>query len=108
MCIIGWFLFGVILAEIINNLDLLELRFNVFFVAIPLPLAFLFHELVMKPLEHKVNSSGNGEAKYLKIISIYHLFLWMLGICLLLSIPFQWWEMIKKLAILANEGKKIF
>ena len=105
---IGLFLFGVILAEVLNNFELFDFRVNVFFVALPLSLGFWFHESIIKKLEANLNSSPGDEIKYRKFIGIYYKILWLFGLIVLLGTPFLWWGAIMKLAKLANEGKLSF
>ncbi len=105
---IGFFLFGVIVAEIINNFDLFDFKLKVYWAAVPLAVGFLFHELIIKNLEHRLNTSIEDTIRYKKIIAVYYAFLWIIGLCALLATPFLWWGLIKGLAILANEGKLVF
>ena len=94
--VIAWFGLGVIITEILNNFNLFDFRLKVHFVAVPILLIFLLSELVKNYFKHQ------------RIITIYNLFLGLIGLIFLLSIPFLWWGVIKKLSMLANEGKKVF
>jgi len=101
--LIAWLGLGVIITEILNNFNLFDFRLKVHFVAGPILLIFLLSQLILKHFENKANSSIDDENKYQRIINIYYLFLGLIGLCFLLSIPFLWWGVIKKLAISANE-----
>ena len=99
----GWFGLGVIITEILNNFNLFNFRLKVHFVVGPILLVFLLSELVLKKIENNANLFTNDGNKYKRIINIYYLFLGLIGLCFLLSIPFLWWGVIKKLAMSANE-----
>ena len=104
----GAFLFGIIIAEIMNHFGSFDFKLPVLLIAAPLSLGFLFHELIIKRLVDKQNSSTHDESRFQKAITIYYTVLWIIGILAVLGIPFLWWGVIKKLAVLANEGKQFF
>ena len=93
-------LFGlsVIITGAVNNFSLFDFRLKVHFVAVPILLIFLFSELVIKNFQKKANYSADDKNKYQRVITIYNLFLGLIGLIFLLSIPFLWWGVIKKLA----------
>jgi hypothetical protein len=106
--LLTWFGLSVIITEVVNNFSSLDFRLKVHFVAIPVLLIFLLSELVINNFQNKANSSAVGKNKHQRIITVYNLFLGLDGLIFLLSIPFLWWGVIKKLSMIANEGKKVF
>lgn len=104
VCIIGVFVFGVIYAEILNELKLFDFRVNVFFLAGLISLIFLFFELLLKYFESRESLSNQDEIKFKKIKKFYYICLALLGFILLVTVPIVWWGAIKRLAHMANEG----
>jgi hypothetical protein len=104
----AWVGLGVIITEIINNSNLFAFRFKVPFVAAAISLIFLLYQLMLKHFKKKANSSIEDEIRYRRVITLYRLFVWIIGLCCLLGIPFLWWGVIKKLATSAKEGKRVF
>ena len=101
--LLSWLGLGVIITEILNNSNLFDFRLKVYFVLGPILLIFLFSELILKHFKNRARSSKADENKYKRIITTYHLFLGLIGLCFLISIPFLWWGVIKKLAMLVNQ-----
>ena len=106
--LLAWFGLSVIITEAVNNFSWFDFRLKVHFAAVPVLLIFLLSELVIKNFQKKANSSAEDKNNHQRIITIYNLFIGLIGLIFLLSIPFLWWGVIKKLAMLANEGKKLF
>jgi len=101
---IGFFIFGVIYAEILNGLKLFDFRVNVYIFAGSILLIFLFSELILKHFETRASISNQDEIKFKKIKDYYYLCLAFLGFILLVAVPFVWWGAIKRLADIANKG----
>ena len=101
---IGFFVFGVIYAEILNGLKLFEFRVNVYLFAGSISLIFLFSELILKHFETRASISNQDEIKFKKIKDYYYRCLAFLGFILLVALPFIWWGTIKRLADMANKG----
>ncbi len=93
---LAWFGLSVIITEAINNFSIFDFRLKVHFVAVPILLIFLLSELVIKNFQKKANSSADDKNMHQRIITIYNLFLGLIGLIFLLSIPFLWWGVIKK------------
>ena len=104
VCMIGFFVFGIIYAEILNEFQLFEFKINVYIIAGSISLIFLFSELIFKHLETRASLSNQDEIKFKKIKQYFYICLGFLGIILLVAVPFIWWGTIKRLADLANEG----
>ena len=104
MCLIGFFVFGVIYAEILNGLKLFEFRVNVYLFAGSISLIFLFSELILKHFETRASISNQDEIKFKKIKDYYYRCLAFLGFILLVALPFIWWGTIKRFADMANKG----
>jgi len=101
---VGFFIFGVIYAEILNEFKLFNSRVNVYIFAGSISLIFLFSELIIKHFETRASSSNQEEIKFKKIKDYYYICLAFLGFILLIALPFIWWGTIKKLADIANAG----
>lgn len=101
---IGFFIFGVIYAEILNAFKLIDFRVNVYIFAGAISLIFLFSELILKHFETRASLSNQDESKFKKIKGYYYICLAFLGFILLVALPFIWWGTIKRLADIANEG----
>ena len=104
VCLIGFFVFGVIYAEILNGLKLFEFRVNVYLFAGSISLIFLFSELILKHFETRASISNQDEIKFKKIKDYYYRCLAFLGFILLVALPFIWWGTIKRFADMANKG----
>jgi hypothetical protein len=101
---IGVFVFGVIYAEILNELKLFDFRVNEYLFAGSISLIFLFSELILKHFETRASMSNQDEIKFKKIKDFYYICLAFLGFILLIAAPFIWWGAIKRLADMANKG----
>jgi hypothetical protein len=101
---IAFFIFGVIYAEIFNELKIFDARVNVYIFAGAISLIFLFSELIFKHFETRASLSNQNEIKFKKIKNYYYICLAFLGFILLVALPFIWWGTIKRLAEIANEG----
>jgi hypothetical protein len=101
---IGFFVFGVIYAEILNGLKLFVCRVNAYLFASSIALIFLFSELILKHFKTKALLSNQDEIKFKKIKNYYYICLAFLAFILLVALPFIWWGTIKRLADLANKG----
>ena len=106
--VIAWFGLGVIIAEIINTVGLFEFRLKVLFVAGPITTLYLISQFALKHFERKADVSKHAEKWHRKFKTYYHVMLCVIGLCFLFSIPFLWWGVIKKLAMVANEGGRVF
>ena len=104
VCIIGVFVFGVIYAEILNELKLFAFRVNVYIFAGSISIIYLFSELILKYFEKRKSISSQEESRFKKIKDFYYICLALLGFVLLVAAPFIWWGAIKRLARMANEG----
>lgn len=104
VCLIGFFIFGVIYAEILNEFKLFDFRVNVYIFSGSLSLIFLFSELILKHFETRASLSNQDEIKFRKIKGYYYICIAFLGFILLVAMPFIWWGAIKRLADIANEG----
>jgi len=100
---IGFFVFGVINAEILNGLKLFEFRVNVYLFAGSISLIFLFSELILKYFETRASISNQDVIKLKTIKDYYYRCLAFLGFILLVALPFIWWGTIKRLADMANK-----
>ena len=101
---IGFFVFGVIYAEILNELKLFDFRVDEYLFAGSISLIFLFSELILKHFETRASMSNQDEIKFKKIKDFYYICLAFLGFILLIAAPFIWWGAIKRLADMANKG----
>ena len=104
VCMIGFFAFGVIYAEILNALKLFNFKVNVYLFASSIAMIFLFSELILKHFKTKAFLSNQDEIKFKKIQKYYYISLAFLGFILLVALPIIWWGAIKRLADLANKG----
>ncbi|MEE4264643.1 MAG: hypothetical protein V2I56_18305 [Desulfobacteraceae bacterium] len=100
---IGFFVFGVIYAEILNGLKLFEFRVNVYLFAGAISLIFLFSDVILKYFETRASISNQDVIKLKKIKDYYYRCLAFLGFILLVALPFIWWGTIKRLADMANK-----
>ena len=101
---IGVFVFGIIYAEILNELKLFAFRVNAYLFAGSISLIFLFAELILMYFGKRESISNQDESRLKKIKDFYYICLALLGFILLVAAPFIWWGAIKRLAHMANEG----
>ena len=105
---IGWFGFGIIYAEVLNNFNLFDFKLKAYFVEGSMSLSFLIFKLILKIYNRKARDSIEHEKKYGQILTIYHICLGLIFLICLLSLPFLWWGIIMNAAKLANEGKMLY
>ena len=67
VCMIFFFIFGVIYAEILNEFKFFDFRVNVYIFAGSISLIFLFSELILKHFETRASLSNQDEIKFKKI-----------------------------------------
>ena len=106
--LLAWFGLSVIYTEIINNFNLLGFKLKFYYVAIPVLVIFLFSELLINIYQSRANFLPDQINKRQPILTAYNLILGLIGLIFLVSIPFLWWGVIKKLAMVASQGKKPF
>jgi hypothetical protein len=99
---IGFFIFGVIYGEILNEFKLFDFRVNVYIFAGSISLIFLFSELILMHFEKSASLSNQDGIRFKKIRDSYYLCLAFVGIILFVAVPFIWWGAIKRLADIAN------
>jgi hypothetical protein len=104
VCLICFFIFGVIYAEILNQFRFFNFRVNVYIFAGSISLIYLLSELILNYFATKALLSDQDENKFKKIKNYYYICLAFLGFILLVAVPFIWWGTIKRLADVANEG----
>ncbi len=105
---IAWFGLGVILAESLNASALLGLRLNAVSAGGAISAIYLLSQILLRHLEKKAGLSEKNQKNYARISRLYRIALWVLGLSCMVSIPFLWWGVIKKLAVSAKEGLKGF
>jgi len=98
VCSIGFFVFGVLYAEILNGLNIFHFKANVYIFALLISFIFLLSELILKHFEENAKLSNNAEIKLHKIKNMYYIILSIMACVLLILIPFIWWGAIKTLA----------
>jgi hypothetical protein len=102
-CGLGLAGFGVIIAEVINNAKLLEHRLQPYAVVIVILVIYAVHELLETRRKKKSTSPVGLDRKDKFFIVVYDVIYGLMGILMLLGIPYLWWGVIKKLAMLANK-----
>ncbi|MHC4458917.1 MAG: hypothetical protein ACYS0I_17890 [Planctomycetota bacterium] len=107
-CGLGLAGFGVIIAEVINNAQLLEHRIQPYAVVTVILVIYASHELLETRIKKKSTSPVGLDRKDKILIAVYDVIYGLLGILVLLGIPYLWWGVIKRLAMLANQGKSPF
>ena len=104
VCMIGFFVFGVIYAEILNELKIFDFRVNVYLIAGSMAMIFLASEWVLKHYKRKARLSDWDKIRFGKIQNYYYMCLVVIGFILLVALPFIWWGTILRLANTANGG----
>ena len=102
--IIALFGFGVILAEVLNNFNLFNFKLEVYIFAGSITLTFLSIKVIIKVYREKAKFSIENKKKYNQILDVANIFLVLIALLGLISLPFLWWGIIKKLAMTANVG----
>ena len=103
-CIILIFLFGILYAEILNSFDLPKVKLNVYIFGVAISFVYFISEVTLKYFEKRSTLSNQHQIKFDKIRNIYFITLSIIGLILLVMVPFVWWGAIKKLAESANKG----
>ena len=93
--LLGVMCLSVVIAGCINAFGLFDFQVRTPHVAVPLVLLLLLSQVI-----HKIENSGAASPAGGKkgIVNAYYLILGVLAIALLVSIPFLWWGVIKKVA----------
>jgi hypothetical protein len=107
-CALGLAGFGVIIAEIINNAQFLGIKVKPYIVVIAFLAIFTVHELFIERIKQKYISFAGLKRKDKIVLTLYNLIYGIIGVLMFLGIPYLWWGVIKKLAMMANEGKSPF
>ena len=92
---LGWAGLGIIIAEVLNNLEMFLFKLNLWHALLPAAV-FLLTELLIKQIA--IRRRFAADDKYARARSFYQWIIGLIGLLFLLSIPFLWWEVIKKLA----------
>lgn len=92
---IGWIGLGIILAEVVNNLNLFSYRLALLHAMLPAAVYLSFEIALKRVRSQRHGKAGSGPAR---IELIYHWVVGLVGVAFLVSLPFLWWEVIKKLA----------
>ncbi len=103
-CMIGFFLFGVLYAEIFNALKILKSKVNVYLFAGAISLVYLIRQLILDHFEKRAPASKQDEIRFKRIRHYYHICLAFLAFILLVAVPCIWWGSILKVSIMANKG----
>ena len=105
---IGWFGLGVIIAEVFNNFQMVSFQLNPILTAASLALVYVILQVLLGHLAGRAAGSTDEAKTYRKLFAFYQVLLAIIGIGGLISIPFLWWGVIKRLAVSANEGIRLF
>jgi len=100
---LGWFGLGFIIVEIMNSSNVIDYKLNATPIAALISLTYLFFQLALKFFKRKSSLVLHENKKYHIIKTVYQILYFIIGVACLISIPFIWWGVIKKLAISANE-----
>jgi membrane-anchored glycerophosphoryl diester phosphodiesterase (GDPDase) len=101
---VGFFLFGVLYAEIISSFYVSHFRINAYSFGTFISLVYLISEVILKHLEDRAKLSNPDHNKYIKVRKIYYIIMCIMGFILFVMVPFVWWGAIRKLAESANKG----
>ena len=82
ICTIGLFVFGVLYAEILNELNLFNFKMNAYLFASSVSVIFLISELILKHFEKEAKVSRIGEIKFQNAKDIYYIGLAISGFLL--------------------------
>lgn len=103
-CTIGAFIFGVIYGEILNALKFFDIKVNAYFFGGTISLAFLVLDSLFNHFKKKASLSNHDQILFNRIENFYFILFSIIGLILVIAIPFVWWGVIKKLAMVANQG----
>lgn len=100
--LLGVLCLSLVIAGCINAFGLFDFQVRTPHVALPLVLLLLLSQVIHK-IENSAKEPPVGGKK--RIVTAYYSILGVLAIALLISIPFLWWGVIKKVAGMASQGK---
>jgi len=103
-----WFGMGIVVAEVLRNFGFDPFHLTPAALAAAFSLLFLFSDRLLHHLKNGSRGSGDPEGAYRKTVDLFEYLKFILTVLILLFIPFLWWGVIRKLAVIANEGKKAF
>jgi hypothetical protein len=99
----AWFGIGIVVAEAVNVAAVFDFRLRAMFVGAVFSMLYLALQLLLDFLRKQSERSAYRRLKF-----FYLLFVWIVGVLFLVSIPLLWWGVILKLATVANEGGRHF
>jgi hypothetical protein len=91
---LGWVGLGIIVAGVINNYGFFDFKLTLPHALTPAGV-YLAFEIALRT---QSSSSNRAAAAPTPISKIYQWILGLVGLLFLISLPFLWWEVIKKLA----------
>lgn len=100
-----WLGFGIIVTEVINKAELMPMELSVPHMAVFILIAYLGSSWLMRYLENLARRSSQGEQAYRRLKRVSLLLQFILGLGILISLPFLWWGVIRELA--AQGGKLV-
>lgn len=97
---------GIIMTEVVNSLKWFESRLTPVVVTLPMLVFYGLYDFVAPRTNHDAASIPNDRTGTL--FRWINAVLSLIGLIFLLSIPFLWWGVIKRLAQSASQGGRFF
>ena len=99
--IIGWAGFGVIVVEVVNHSEILNFRLDVPLAVIAILILYLLYEFTLLRIRAGRKLDPDSPNLFTRIGKGYKFLIGLAGLCVLITIPFLWWGVIKRLAMTA-------
>jgi hypothetical protein len=100
-----WLGFGIIVTEVINKAELIPMRLSAPHMAVSILIAYLGSSWIMRYFERRARRSNQSEQAYRRLKRVSLVLQFLLGLGIMISLPFLWWGVIKELA--AQGGKLV-
>jgi hypothetical protein len=99
--------FSFIVVVVINSANLLPFKLDVPFVCGSVVLIHIWSRIYIRYLKKKAEVSSSGRKTLKGARAIYRVVQGVIGIGVLVSLPFLWWGVIKRLAMVTGKGGSI-
>ncbi len=106
--LVGWSGLGIIITEILNSAQLFEFRLNPYWLTLLIIMLYCASIWISKQANREPDTTSSYQAFWRNLNSFNKWLYGLIGLIAILSIPYLWWLVIKKLSGLAAEGIRLF
>ena len=104
----GWLGLGIIIIEVMNSSRLFEFRLNPYWLTLLIVMVYCASFWISKIANRDPEAASSHHAFWQNLNLFFKWLYGLIGLIAVLSIPYLWWLVIKKLAGMAAEGGRLF